>query len=114
MVFAFPGNPVSAFMCLHRYFLPWLKKSLEVSKENIYAILSEDFIFKPQLQYFLQVKLHLDRNGNLLATPVEGNGSGDFANLLDSDAFMELPLEQNNFTKGEVFRIWPFKEIFSL
>ena len=47
-----------------------------------------------------------------MATPVEGNGSGDFANLLDTDAFMELPLEQNNFTKGEVFRIWPFKEIF--
>ena len=25
-VFAFPGNPVSVFMCLHRYFLPWLGK----------------------------------------------------------------------------------------
>jgi molybdopterin molybdotransferase len=37
-----------------------------------------------------------------------GNGSGDFANLVQAAAFMELPLERNNFTKGEVFRIWRF------
>ena len=73
---------------------------------------TEDISFTPSLQYFLQVKLHMNNNGHLMATPIEGNGSGDFANLLDTDAFMELPLEQNNFTKGEVFRIWPFKEIF--
>ncbi|MDP9047605.1 MAG: molybdopterin molybdotransferase MoeA, partial [Bacteroidota bacterium] len=24
LVFAFPGNPVATFMCVHRYFLPWL------------------------------------------------------------------------------------------
>src|SRR5690606_21482538 len=24
LIFAFPGNPVSTFMCLHRYFIPWL------------------------------------------------------------------------------------------
>ena len=111
LVFAFPGNPVSAFMCLHRYFLPWLKKSLEVSKENIYAILSEDFIFKPQLQYFLQVKLQVNEKGCLIAKPVAGNGSGDFANLVDTDAFMELPLERNEFKKGEVFRVWTFAPI---
>src|SRR6185503_1725766 len=29
LVFAFPGNPVATFMCLHRYFLPWLQSSLE-------------------------------------------------------------------------------------
>ena len=112
LVFAFPGNPVSAFMCLYRYFLPWLKSSLSLSfKRNLYAVLNEDFCFKIPLQYFLQVQLNMNDKGQLLATPVEGNGSGDFANLLESDAFMELPLEQDNFTKGEVFKIWPFKEV---
>jgi molybdopterin molybdotransferase len=71
-------------------------------------MLNEDFTFTPQLQYFLQVKLHMNEEARLLATPVMGNGSGDFANLVDMDAFMELPLERNNFTKGEVFRIWRF------
>ena len=111
LVFALPGNPVSAFMCLHRYLLSWLEKSLGVRKQNLYAVLNEDFTFTPKLQYFLQVKLHVDQKGCLIATPVEGNGSGDFANLAATNAFMELPLERNNFTKGEVFKIWTFVAI---
>jgi molybdopterin molybdotransferase len=115
LVFALPGNPVSTFMCLYRYVLPWLKACMGLSSnQNKYAILGKDFSFSASLQYFLQVKLNINNGGNLMATPVEGNSSGDFANLLDSDAFMELPLEQNNFTKGEVFKIWPFREIFLL
>ena len=113
LVFAFPGNPVSTFMCFHRYFLPWLKNSWQLKNGNniTYAILNEDFIFKPSLQYFLQVKLQINKNGELLATPVAGNGSGDFINLIYTDAFMELPLEKNEFKKGEVFRVWIFKQI---
>ena len=76
----------------------------------MHAILNEDFSFRPALQYFLQVRLDFDKNGRLLATPVEGNGSGDFANLLQADAFLELPLEQSEFKKGEVFPLWPFKQ----
>ncbi len=115
LVFALPGNPVSTFMCLYRYFLPWLKACMGLSSnQNNYAILSKDFSFASLLQYFLQVKLHVNKEGHLIATPVEGNSSGDFANLLETDAFMELPLEQNNFTKGQVFKIWPFREIFLL
>ncbi|HRH51056.1 MAG TPA: molybdopterin molybdotransferase MoeA [Panacibacter sp.] len=108
LVFAFPGNPVSTFMCLRRYFCVWLEQSLGIAKQKMFAALEEDFVFTPALQYFLQVKLNVNEKGQLLAKPVAGNGSGDFANLLDTDAFMELPLEQNNFTKGEVFRVWPF------
>jgi molybdopterin molybdotransferase len=111
LVFAFPGNPASTFMCLHRYFLPWLEKSLEINKKTIYAILDEDFVFNPPLQYFLQVKLHIDEKGCLMAKPAAGNGSGDFANLADTDAFMELPLQKNDFKKGEVVRIWTFTNI---
>ncbi|MEP7318520.1 MAG: molybdopterin molybdotransferase MoeA [Panacibacter sp.] len=108
LVFAFPGNPVSTFMCLRRYCCLWLEEALSISKQKMYAMLDEDYTFTPALQYFLQVKLSMNENGQLLAKPITGNGSGDFANLIDSDAFMELPSEQNNFTKGEVFRIWPF------
>jgi molybdopterin molybdotransferase len=111
LVFAFPGNPVATFMCLHRYFLPWLNASqCLAAKPPVYAVLSQDFTFKPELQYFLQVKLRFTEDGKLLATPVEGNGSGDFANLADTDAFMELPLEQVEFKKGEVFPVWLFKQ----
>jgi molybdopterin molybdotransferase len=111
VVFAFPGNPVATFMCTQRYFIPWLNASLGLApKQPVYAILTTDFSFQPQLQYYLQVKLNFNEQGQLLATPVEGNGSGDFANLADTDAFMELPLEKNEFKKGEAYRVWVFNK----
>jgi len=112
LVFAFPGNPVATFMCLHRYFLPWLNASHGLTEEQaIYAILGHDFTFKPDLQYFLQVKLHFSNKGQIIAEAIEGNGSGDFANLADTDAFIELPKGRDEFKQGEVFRIWPFKQL---
>jgi len=109
VVFAFPGNPVATFMCLHRYFLPWLQATLGLTvKPPVYAVLNQDITFQPQLKYFLQVKLCINEQTQIIAEPAEGNGSGDFANLADTDAFMELPLERNEFKKGEVFRVWLF------
>lgn len=112
VVFAFPGNPVSTFLCFHKYFLPWLKKCLGV-KDIIErkAVLSMDFSLKTTLTYFLQVKTHIDQEGRLIATPVTGRGSGDHANLLVSDAFLELPGNTIIFKKGEVFNLIPFREI---
>jgi molybdopterin molybdotransferase len=109
VVFAFPGNPVATFMCLHRYFLPWLNASLGIKqKPQLCAVLNNRVSFHHPLKYFLQVKLHQNEYCQLVATPVEGNGSGDFANLTDTDAFMELPLERNEFKKGEVFKVYAF------
>ncbi|WP_183572044.1 molybdopterin molybdotransferase MoeA [Mucilaginibacter sp. X5P1] len=113
VVFAFPGNPVATFMCLHRYFLTWLQATLGLKPQPAaYAVLDRDFNFLPALKYFLQVHLQVNESGQLMATPIEGNGSGDFANLADTNAFMELPLEKNHFAKGEVYRVWMFKGLF--
>jgi molybdopterin molybdotransferase len=109
LVFALPGNPVSTFMCLNRYFKKWLDVSVGVQNEQIWAVLSTDFTFKPELTFFLQVKLSYLPTGQLLATPVEGHGSGDLANLVEADAFLELPLGQNVFKKGEVFKVFRYR-----
>ena len=109
VVFAFPGNPVSTFVNCLKYFYPWYCKSVGVDFENRkMAALSEDFYFKPELTYFLQVKIS-NENGNLIATPVAGKGSGDLANLVEADAFLELPADRSNFTKGEVFPILSYR-----
>ncbi|MFT3750689.1 MAG: molybdopterin molybdotransferase MoeA [Agriterribacter sp.] len=109
LVFAFPGNPVSVFMCLHRYFIPWLKSSLGMrTNTQAYAILQQDIHFSIPLQYFIQVKLSSNKHGQLLAEPVSTNGSGDFSNLIYTDAFMELPLQQNAFRKGEAYPVWRY------
>jgi molybdopterin molybdotransferase len=110
LVFAFPGNPVSTFLCMHRYFLPWLEASSGISAPKLYAQLTETVSFTPPLQYFLQVQLTVNEHGQWMATPLAGNGSGDLANLADTDAFMELPAKQDTFNSGEVYRIWPFKK----
>lgn len=110
VVFALPGNPVSTFMCLHRYVLLWLETSLEFPQEApIFAALEKPVRFEPRLTYFIQVKLKHTSDAHVWATPVEGHGSGDFAGLLDADAFLELPAERTEFATGEVFRVWKFK-----
>lgn len=108
LVFAFPGNPVSVFMCLHRYFIPWLEKSLEIPENPQYAVLQNDIDFPFSLQYFAQVKLSVNPSGQLIAESVNTNGSGDFSHLAETDAFIELPLEKTVFKKGEVYKIWRY------
>jgi molybdopterin molybdotransferase len=108
-IFALPGNPVSTFVGCTRYALPWLRRSLGMPEAKpMYASLSEDYHFAPALTYFLQVRLETTTEGRMLAHPVPGHGSGDFANLLDATAFMELPPERDDFQRGETFRIFPF------
>ena len=108
-VFAFPGNPVSTFMCAIRYLLPWWRKSLNLDNQSQYAILGEDYTFKPNLQYFLQVSLSHHKDGSLRAMPHTGQGSGDLANLCATDAFLELPDDRTDFKAGECFPIWKFR-----
>lgn len=109
-VFAFPGNPVSSFVGITRYFLPWLKQSLGIQPFSKHvAILGRDFSFTPHLTYFLQVRIHFNDKGQLIGIPFEGHGSGDLANLADADAFMQLPAEQTDFKQGEVFPVFFYR-----
>lgn len=102
-IFALPGNPVSSFLCMQRYFMPWLRSSLGVHHPISYAVLQEDLHFKPDLTYFLEVSLLFSSEGKILAVPRKGNGSGDLANLTNADAFIELPRGRDHYKKGEVF-----------
>ena len=102
LVFALPGNPVSSFLCTHRYVIPWLEQSLGLPASQLpTAILQRDHHFKPDLTYFLQVRVSYDAEGSILATPVEGHGSGDLANLVDADAFLQLPRGRDDFHAGK-------------
>lgn len=114
VVFALPGNPVSSFVGFHRYVKPWLKTSL-VLKENapITAELAAPVTFNPDLTYFIQVRLYQKEDGKWLGTPMVGGGSGDFANLLDGNAFMELPLGRSNFEAGESFPVFTYRDVFA-
>ncbi|WP_298767262.1 molybdopterin molybdotransferase MoeA [uncultured Polaribacter sp.] len=104
IVFGFPGNPISTFVNCLAYFYPWYSKSVGIETKEETAILTENVTFKPNLTYFLQVKLS-DKFGHLLATPITGNGSGDLASLVHADAFIKLPATQTAFKKGENYPV---------
>ncbi|MDX1629357.1 MAG: molybdopterin molybdotransferase MoeA [Fulvivirga sp.] len=104
-VFALPGNPVSTFMCFYKYVKPWLHQSAGLIPKKERAVLAEDFDFAADLTYFLQVKVSVNDKGVLQAIPVKGQGSGDLANLLEADAFLELPPDRQHFKHGETFSL---------
>jgi len=104
IVFAFPGNPISTYVNCLAYFYPWYYKSVGLKLEQETAILGEDISFKPKMTYFLQVKLE-HKFGYLVAFPMQGNGSGDLASLVQTDGFMQLPSDQTEFKKEEVFPV---------
>jgi molybdopterin molybdotransferase len=106
-VFALPGNPVSAYTCLHRYVLPALAQAsgARTVPPRLVA-LTEPVRFKPSLAYLLPVRLASSDRAELLAKPAATNTSGDFAGLLDSDGFIELPADQTDFPQGFVARFW--------
>jgi len=109
-VFALPGNPVSVMAGMTRYVLPWLRQSLGLpAATQERAVLAEDFEFKPNLTYFLQVRVACSDTAQLMAWPLAGKGSGDLANLVDADAFLELPQERSVFSAGEVFPLWRYR-----
>ncbi len=109
-IFALPGNPVSSFMCMHRYVLPWLRACWRLEPfANEQAVLAEDYAFKPDLTLFLPVRLKMDEQGRLLAFPQPGHGSGDLANLVDADAFLELPRGRTRFAAGTAFTVHRYR-----
>lgn len=111
VVFALPGNPVSAYMCFVKYVRPWLAMTAGLAMPSAHAELKEDFSFAPDLTYFLQVKIS-QQGATIYAIPIPGHGSGDHANLADTDAFLELPRGREHFRTGEVFPLHLFRSIF--
>ncbi len=108
-VFALPGNPVSSYTCLRRYVLPALAQMSGLAPEKPdYVALASAISFKPDLAYLMPVRVDTQADGKRLARPDPTNTSGDFAGLVGTDGFVELPWEQSEFPAGYVARFWPW------
>ena len=101
LVFALPGNPVSALVCCRQYVIPSLQKaSGQATSPPEFASLAARIVFEPRLTCFQPVKLISSAGGQLLAMPVKTNTSGDFAALSATDGYVDLPLDQSEFEVG--------------
>lgn len=101
-VLGLPGNPISALVCLHRYF---------IARRPLYAKLDQDIHFAKDLTYFVPVKIECSSDAVLIATPIVTRNSGEFAALATSDGFLELPKGQAVFNANESFRFFPWSGI---
>ncbi|HET6629289.1 MAG TPA: molybdopterin molybdotransferase MoeA [Woeseiaceae bacterium] len=100
-VFALPGNPVSTLVCCRHYVLPaLLQASGRPPRSPEYAVLAEEVTFRPELTWFLPVRLESSTDGELRARPVPTNTSGDFASLGGTDGYVELARERSRFPQG--------------
>lgn len=107
-VYALPGNPVSASVCLARYVYRGLDAARgRTPPEPQIVALSEDFEVKPALTYFLPVALAADR-GTFSAQPRPTQGSGDFTSLLRTDGFVELPPGPRVVTRSTPVNFYPW------
>jgi molybdopterin molybdotransferase len=109
--FAFPGNPVSTYSNFHRYFLPWFYHSLEMEARRTFTLpLAAPFSFDLPLTYFLQVKIIQGESG-IMAMPIQGKGSGDLANLLETDGFLVIPEEIDHCPIASEFEYISFRNV---
>ena len=106
IVFALPGNPVSALVCCRQYVLPALLQATgrnDAPQET--ATLHEAVTFNPSLTCFLPVRTSVLADGKISATPVPTNTSGDFAALSGTDGYVELPREKSDFAAGSLVQL---------
>jgi molybdopterin molybdotransferase len=97
-VFALPGNPVSTLVCCRHYVLPaLLHASGRRHPPPEFALLAEAVTFRPELTWFLPVRLLHGDDGRPRAQPVPTNTSGDFASLAGTDGYVELARDRSQF-----------------
>jgi molybdopterin molybdotransferase len=106
IVFAMPGNPVSAAVCSYVYLLPFFMSNMSLNLINYKVNVSEEIYFKPSLTYFMQAQVRQTEDGKLVAKPYPGNGSGDLTNLSEINAFVVLPQEDEKFTTNKLYDVY--------
>jgi len=104
-VFGLPGNPVSVLVCLTRYILPALNRSLGLMPKIKTLQMAADFQRKnSNFTLFLPV-----RESSPKAHCLDGEfTSGDFASLAKSDGFVEMEVGKTLFLKGDALPFFPW------
>lgn len=109
VIFSFPGNPVSTFVCFKAYFVPWLKSSLGLPLTQYSTLMTEAISAHETLVRFLRVTLkHV--SGIVEAKLLNDNGSGDLASLAQTDAFVVVPV-QTEVSPGDRLTYIPIRPL---
>ncbi len=109
LAFGLPGNPLSVLTCFHRYVQAALR-GLAGAKpvQCLKVALTEPATHRPPTTAFLPVTLLSGEGAILEAVPRPPRNSGDFAAVVGTDGFVQLPAEQENFPAGFVATFFPW------
>lgn len=102
LVFGFPGNPISTFVCYQLYFKAWLNTSLGITTATPKAFLSKPTCFKSNLALHALVSLSYT-GGKIIATQIESSTSGDMVSLALTQGLLSLPADRQEFGTEEAF-----------
>ena len=91
VIFALPGNPVSALVCAVRYLLPALEHAIRlIAAAPIKVALTDAVATHPTLTCFVPVHVQYDDDGRAMARPQPSPTSGDFSSLPQTHGVVEL------------------------
>lgn len=109
VVFALPGNPIASIVCLSKYFVPWLKKSMSPNEAIMYQYysLTEDFTAKGGMTFFPGVQLIGDSKNELKAHILSTTGSADLHNNQFINGFIEFPAGISHYDKNNIYKFIP-------
>jgi molybdopterin molybdotransferase len=95
VVFALPGNPVSALVCAVRHLLPALQSAIGLTPAPPLQVCLESALdASTSLTLFVPVRLHQDSMGRTMASPLPASTSGDFSALPHTHGFVQIPSGQ--------------------
>jgi molybdopterin molybdotransferase len=91
VIFALPGNPVSALVCAVRYLLPALEHAIGLTAAApIKVVLADAVATHPTLTCFVPVHVQHDDHGRAMARSQPSSTSGDFSSLPQTHGVVEL------------------------
>lgn len=91
--FGLPGNPISSMVAFEQFVRPALLKMLgrtDIFKRPFNALLTKSIKKKPGRMHFVRAVLE-EKDGQLYATPQEGQGSGILSSMVKSNCLIILP-----------------------
>jgi molybdopterin molybdotransferase len=91
LIFALPGNPVSAAVTFYLFVRPAIQKMQNASNTDLHqgvAVLTSTAKAAKERDTYLPATLETDKNGRLLVTPLRWHGSSDFVGFAKADALI--------------------------
>jgi len=110
-VFGLPGNPVSVMVCFYEYVLPFLRRLAGfkgvTTLADVQATLTKTVQKKLGRQFNCPAFLFY-QDGQLMANPIPGHGSGDYVATADVNGMIIITAQVKQAEKGQqvTARLW--------